>query len=236
VAQIAQELTARLGPHLSQERLAEDLRELTPHYERILVNGYSQGSCISAAAIAQLPQEQINKISLVTVGSPLRRLYGRGFPIYFGPDCLDDLRELLGGREQARWRNAVRKSDYIGGFVFADPYGDERLEHFVVDKAVLDPVCVTPGDGDDATVPVIHAHSDFWPDPQVALMTSSLLAATRHEPESPVASPVPVPSASATDGAIPTTEAGFTGAGLTEAGLTGAGLTEAGLTEVEGIS
>jgi len=30
-----------------------------------------------------------------------------------------------------------------------------------LDKAVLDPVCVTPGDGDDATVPVIHPHSDF---------------------------------------------------------------------------
>jgi hypothetical protein len=179
-AQIAQELTTRLGPNLNQERLAGDLRELTPRYDRILVNGYSQGAPISAAAIAQLPAGQIDKISLVTVGSPLRRLYGRGFPIYFGPDCLDDLRELLGGGKQVRWRNAVRKSDYIGDFAFADPYGDDGLlEHFAVDKAVLDPVCVTPGDGDDATVPVIHGHSDFWPDPQVALMTSSLLAFTR---------------------------------------------------------
>jgi hypothetical protein len=182
VAQIARELTTRLGPHLNQERLAADLRELTPHYDRILVNGYSQGACISAAAIAQLPAERISKLALVTVGAPLRRLYGRGFPIYFDPDCLDDLRGLLGGGEQVRWRNAVRNSDYIGGFVFADPYGNELLEHFVVDKAVLDPVCVIPGDGDNATVPVIHGHSDFWPDPQVALITSSLLASTSPQP------------------------------------------------------
>jgi hypothetical protein len=193
VAQIARELTTRLGPNLSQERLAADLRELIPHYDRILVNGYSQGACISAAAIAQLPAAQISKIALVTVGSPLRRLYGRGFPIYFAPHCLDDLRELLGGGEQVRWRNAVRNSDYIGGFVFADPYGDELLKHFAVDKAVLDPVCVIPGDGDNATVPVIHAHSDFWPDPQVALMTSALLASTSPQPIAPVNAPGPAP-------------------------------------------
>jgi hypothetical protein len=192
-ARIARELTTRLGPNLNQERLAADLRELTPHYDRILVNGYSQGACISAAAIAQLPAERISKLALVTVGSPLRRLYGRGFPIYFAPDCLDDLRALLGGGEQVRWRNAVRKSDYIGGFVFADPYGDELLEHFVVDKAVLDPVCVIPGDGDNATVPVIHGHSDFWPDPQVALMTASLLAPISPQPAATADAPDPAP-------------------------------------------
>lgn len=178
VTRLAQELVTRFGGNLSQERLAADLRELMPHYDRILLNGYSQGGPICAAVIAQLPGRQISKVSLVTAGSPLRRLYGRGFPVYFGPDCLDDLRELLGGAE-VRWRNAVRKSDYIGDFVFADPYGDKLLEHFAVDKAVLDPVSITPGDGDDATVPVIHSHFDFWPDPQVALMTASLLAATR---------------------------------------------------------
>ena len=209
-AQIAQQLTSRLGPNLSQDRLAADLRELTPRYNQILINGYSQGSPISAAAIAQLPKEQISKISLITVGSPLRRLYGRGFPIYFGPDCLDDLRELLGGGKQVRWRNAVRKSDYIGGFVFADPYGEELRERLVVDKAVLDPACVTPSDGDDATVPVIHAHSDFWPDPQVALMTSSLLASAGNQPEPPIASPASGPSAPATDSAKPAADPALT--------------------------
>jgi hypothetical protein len=101
-------------------------------------------------------------------------------------------------------------SDYIGGFAFADPYGDERLEHFVVDKAVLDPVCVTPGDGDNATVPVIHAHSDFWPDPQAALMTSSLLASPQRDPEPSVASLVPRARTPAADGAEQTAEASLT--------------------------
>jgi hypothetical protein len=77
----------------------------------------------------------------------------------------------------------VRKSDYIGDFIFADPYGPDGLnENLRVDKAVLDPVGVTPGDGDDATLPVIHAHSDFWPDPQVALLTESLLKSVIHQP------------------------------------------------------
>jgi hypothetical protein len=171
----AMELVARLAPGLDPRRLAGPLAELTPHYDRILVNGYSQGAPISAAAIAQLPRPRIDKISLVTVGSPLRRLYGRGFPLYFGPDCLGDLRGLLGGAEHPRWRNAVRNSDYIGGFVFADPYETDALAGYRVDKVVLDPVCLTPGDGDNATLPVIHAHSDFWPDPQVAVLTQSLL-------------------------------------------------------------
>lgn len=175
----ARQMVARLAPGLDASRLAGELAELRPHYDRILVNGYSQGAPISAAAIAQLPRPRTEKISLVTVGAPLRRLYGRGFPLYFGPDCLEDLRELLGGAERPRWRNAVRNSDYIGGFIFADPYGTKDLAGYPVDKAVLDPVCVAPGDGDGATVPAIHAHSDFWPDPQVALLTRSLLESHR---------------------------------------------------------
>jgi len=78
-----------------------------------------------------------------------------------------------------RWRNAVRQSDYIGGFSFSDPYGEQIENDLPVDKAVLDPVCVVPDDGDGATVPVIHGHSDFWPDPQVALLTQSLIEPAR---------------------------------------------------------
>jgi hypothetical protein len=170
-------LATRLGANADKQALADALGELTPHYRRILVNGYSQGAPIAAAAIAQLRQTQVSAISLVTVGSPLRRLYGRGFPAYFGPHSLGELRTLLGGPGAAvRWRNAVRKSDYIGDFTFQDPYGRSSLvDAGPIDKAVLDPPCVVPNDGDGATLPPIHGHSDFWPDPQVAVLTNSLL-------------------------------------------------------------
>ncbi len=170
------DLAARLGPGINEKALASELGELTPRYHRILLNGYSQGSPIAAAAIAQLPRAQADAISLITVGSPLRRLYGRGFPAYFGPDRLAEMGALLGGPEKVRWRNAVRKSDYIGDYVFHDPYGKARLQDAgPVDKAVLDPPCVVPGDGDGVTLPPIHGHSDFWPDPQVAVLTRSLI-------------------------------------------------------------
>jgi hypothetical protein len=170
-------LATRLGANVDRKVLADALGELAPHYRRILVNGYSQGAPIAAATIAQLPQTQVSAISLVTVGSPLRRLYSRGFPAYFGAACLAELHTLLGGPgATVRWRNAVRKSDYIGDFTFQDPYGkDSLVDAGPVDKAVLDPPCVVPDDGDGVTLPPIHGHSDFWPDPQVAVLTKSLL-------------------------------------------------------------
>lgn len=146
----------------------------TSRYDRILINAYSQGGPIAAAVIAQLPQ--CDKVSLVTVGSPLRRLFSRGFPAYFGYECLNDLRtELRGPDPSARWRNAVRKSDYVGDYVFEDPYGAEDLVHGEIDMPILDPPCVVPDGGDDVTLPPIHGHSDFWPDPQVAVMTKALI-------------------------------------------------------------
>lgn len=173
---LAADLAGRLGPAINEKALASELGELTPHYRRILLNGYSQGAPIAAAVIAQLPQAQADKISLITVGCPLRRLYGRGFPAYFGPDRLAEMGALLSGSAAVRWRNAVRKSDYIGDYIFRDPYGKAGLEDAgPVDKAVLDPPCVVPDDGDGVTLPPIHGHSDFWPDPQVAILTRSLV-------------------------------------------------------------
>jgi hypothetical protein len=80
----------------------------------------------------------------------------------------------------ARWRNAVRKSDYIGGFVFNDPYGPTGTVPLPVDKPVFDPPCVVPDDGQDATFAPIHGHSDFWPDPQVAVLTQTLISGDRN--------------------------------------------------------
>ncbi len=166
--------------------------ELGPGYDRVLINGYSQGSFIAAALIAQLPSAKREKVLLMTAGCPLRRLAGRGFPSYFGPACMDKLRDELtspAGTDQketpfVRWRNAVRASDYIGGFVFTDPSAaaepgaaaDPVRER--VDRLVLDPPCVFPAE--PQSQPTIHGHLDFWPDPQVTLLTQSLIDAVKN--------------------------------------------------------
>jgi hypothetical protein len=203
--ELARMLAARRAPEATEDELADWVGELVPRYDRILINGYSQGTAIAAAVIAQLPTAE--RISLVTVGSPLRRLFCRGFPAYFGRDYLLELRTALGG-DAARWRNAVRKSDYIGDFVFDDPYDDTGPaggKHGVVDQMVLDPPCLVADDGDDVTLPPIHCHSDFWPDPQVALMTKALIDSARsnispgEEPTSQGEEPTEMPDEAAAE-------------------------------------
>jgi hypothetical protein len=151
----------------------------------VLINGYSQGTFIAAAVIAQLPADQRAKVLFMTAGCPLRRLFGRGFPAYFGHDCLTWLRTGLAEGPFVRWRNAVRASDYIGGFVFSDPFSGEATPD-LVDRPVLDPPCVAPADAHSQ--PTIHGHLDFWPDPQVAVLTQSLI-------ETAKSACAPVPSA-----------------------------------------
>ncbi len=159
--------------------------------ERVLINGYSQGSPIAAAIIAQLPQPLRNRVYLVTVGSPLRRLYGRAFPAYFGQNCLLELASQLAQEDgemdspglpdagkaevldATRWRNMRRPSDYIGSYIFSEPMNRHAASQYPVDKLVLDPPRIIPAHA--TTPPPIHRHSDFWPDPRVATLTEELL-------------------------------------------------------------
>jgi hypothetical protein len=167
-------------------------RIVLPRQKWVLINGYSQGTPIAAAVIAQLPQELRDKVTLVTVGCPLRRLYGRAFPAYFGQDCLLDFAsKLTAGQPPAmdledakvnvlpetRWRNLIRPSDYVGAHVFEntmelDPEGEVEIYKngdCLIDKRLLDPPRIIPTHGN--TPPPIHEHSDYWPDAQTALHT-----------------------------------------------------------------
>jgi hypothetical protein len=179
---------AYIKDHIKAE-LGEEAagRIVLPRKKWVLINGYSQGTPIAAAVIAQLPQELRNKITLVTVGCPLRRLYGRAFPAYFGQDCLLDLASKLTAGQpaardledakanilpQTRWRNLIRPSDYVGSFVFEDTMeldSDGEAEIYkngdcLIDKRLLDPSRIIPTHG--TTPPPIHEHSDYWPDPK----------------------------------------------------------------------
>ena len=91
----------------------------------------STGACSAAAVIAQLPQEVLPEVALLTLACPARRLYGRAFPAYFGQRQLTKLANLLGaktpgqepvpGQSPGRWKNLRRRSDYIGSWIFEEP-------------------------------------------------------------------------------------------------------------------
>ena len=137
----------------------------------VLLTGYSQGSVIAPAVVAQLPGDTLQRTALLTLACPLRRLYGRAFPAYFGLEPRRTLAQLLdnqAGPPARRWKNLVRRTDYIGSWIFADPApGDPDPGQIQpgVDQPCWDPVSLSADL--DRTAPAIHYHSGFWPDPRV---------------------------------------------------------------------
>jgi hypothetical protein len=149
---------------------------LTVPYGPLLLTGYSQGSVITLAVIAQLPKDVLPEVALLTLACPARRLYGRAFPAYFGPAQLAGLARLLDaaitgeasapGHSPGRWKNLRRRSDFIGSWVFAEPLprlSDADLDHHV-DQPCWDPVILVADA--NPTPPATHRHSQWWQDPR----------------------------------------------------------------------
>jgi hypothetical protein len=101
---------------------------------KIVLTAHSQGTVISAATIRQLDtydntagvtdsQKVVPRLSFVSCGCVLRRLYGRFFPAYFGPPELHALQTILTTPDAKlpRWRNLWRYTDYLGGQVTDGP-------------------------------------------------------------------------------------------------------------------
>jgi hypothetical protein len=178
-------LTGERSDHLSQPST-----ELHPppavYPSPVLITGYSQGSMIAPAVVAQLPPRTIGKVALLTLACPFRRLYGRAFPDYFSHEYAVELNKLLmdgsapesGGQQTIRtgkWRNVVRHTDYIGSWIFSPPQAPgQQLHPDAIDVACLDPPSLCPGPG-GALAP-IHYHSDWWQDPLPRIYAARLIA------------------------------------------------------------
>ncbi|HEY1289784.1 MAG TPA: hypothetical protein VGF58_15770 [Burkholderiales bacterium] len=119
-------------------------------YARVVIVAHSQGTVISADLLRHLhAQGRLRdlvgamRLSLVTVGSPLRDLYAERFPLLYrwmgarekvfadaGPSA-----SALGASE---WVNACRSGDYVGRFIWT-PSTDPALAGPKFDVAVVAP-------------------------------------------------------------------------------------------------
>ncbi|MEU3772514.1 hypothetical protein AB0F11_04730 [Streptomyces sp. NPDC032472] len=134
---------------------------------RLVISGHSQGSVLAAAAVWQLPPHVRRRVALLTYGSPLRRLYGRWFPAYFGPGPL-----LALHRQVDCWRNLWRATDPIGGPVAA-PAAQDAAD---VDRGPLaDPLAYGRSARHPLPAPVL-GHFDYQADPAFATERDALLA------------------------------------------------------------
>jgi hypothetical protein len=166
----------------------------------VLLTGYSQGSVIAPAVIAQLPDETRPQVALLTLACPARRLYGRAFPAYFGQLQIDTLAGLLdaprpGGPAFRKWKNLVRRTDYIGSWIFAEPDpaagADPAAIQPGVDQPCWDPASLAADL--DPTPPPVHYHSGFWPDPRVTQLGAYLGAQSFTAPSAPAPAVPPAP-------------------------------------------
>ncbi|AYY14808.1 hypothetical protein EF847_21060 [Actinobacteria bacterium YIM 96077] len=163
-----------LAPPSYGERAVPDLvkrvQELaaTPGSE-VVLSGHSQGSVLAAATVRQLPPDVAARIRLVTLGSPLRRLYARYFPAYLDRPAIASLAEAAEGH----WRNLYRHTDPIGSWVlqpdpaFAQPAAPADS---MVDRRLLDP----PTLNDD-----IAGHNGYWDDANYAPHVEELVQRDR---------------------------------------------------------
>jgi hypothetical protein len=112
---------------------------LLEEHDGLVISAHSQGTVIAAAALQPLrpldagsDARPLDRVALLTYGSPLTTLYGQVFPAYFGQTALDGLRGALetgaGG-----WHNLYRRTDPIGGPVIAT--GTPPVDEVVDDPA-----------------------------------------------------------------------------------------------------
>ncbi|SDK30598.1 hypothetical protein [Nonomuraea jiangxiensis] len=103
------------APPSYAERAVPDLQRriwwLHDNGGSVVLTAHSQGSLLAVAALAQADcRADDDRVALVTLGSPLCKLYEWVFPAYFNHHLLENLRVTS-------WCNLYYETDYIGGTV-----------------------------------------------------------------------------------------------------------------------
>jgi|GEM_PF-1168245 len=137
-------------------------------HRKVILAGHSQGSVIAAATVAQLwGHRALDRVALLTFGSPIARIYSWVFPAYFGPDQLSLLASSLTAPGAApRWRNLYRQTDPISGPIFL-------AANASVDQKSPDPWPRSPVAGEPLPKP--KGHSWYWEDPPYRAAKQHLL-------------------------------------------------------------
>ena len=173
----------------------------------VVLAAHSQGTVLSAAVIAHLDGDRhttadVEKISLLTFGCVLRRLYARYFPTYFGLDLLTHLQGRLTrkGDTDPRWINLWRYTDYLGGQVTdGPPQHVPSSPSAPVHRNTLPPVPPVVGPRPwewhspdpplfdvprgSTTYLEAHRHSDFWKDDSGIFQLAVVRLAGDHQPD-----------------------------------------------------
>ncbi|HWK53081.1 MAG TPA: hypothetical protein VNR18_01825, partial [Hyphomicrobiales bacterium] len=116
-------------------------------YARIILVSHSQGTVISAELLHYLHvQGRLQEVAgsaplaLVTVGSPLRDLYAKRFPLLYewmGQPVTEfaDARPAASELGLREWVNACRSGDYVGRFIWSDAGNTASFRIAVEDAA-----------------------------------------------------------------------------------------------------
>jgi hypothetical protein len=99
-----------------QGALTRELENLAEGCRHMVVVGHSLGSIIAVDSLLNRSSilERLPRLDLITMGSPLKRVFSRGFPEIFGSpaDIFDELSTRYSG---FRWINIYRPFDVVGG-------------------------------------------------------------------------------------------------------------------------
>lgn len=145
---------------------------------RVVLTAHSQGSVIAAAVVGRRsPAREADEptLGVVTLGSPLGKLYRWAFPALFSDGFLAGIAGGRAGIGPVLWTNVFYATDYIGGAVRT---GDSTLPD-TVDLELVDPP--THRYVADQPLPRVLSHTGYWHDPafwgQVDAMCDRTMAA-----------------------------------------------------------
>jgi hypothetical protein len=174
-----------LSPPCYTERAVPELQRrmwwLHDNGGRVMLAAHSQGAVLATAALVQPGcRPGGDRPALITFGSPVCKLYGWGFPAYFGDDLLEPL-EPGGEGRLTDWRNFYYPTDPIGGPVAGDL---SRAGGNLVDHGLLDPEECYYIYGQAPPSP--QGHGGYWADRRVWNLINQIAASEgRNTPAAP---------------------------------------------------